>query len=158
MRDSLASGYRAVNSHGRIAVDSSRLFNIGMETIDEIRLRNLETLIVECGSQAAFAERVEVAASQVSQWRTRAPHASTGRPRVMSTDMARQIERKLGRERGWMDHDHTIASPQGLTQEQRAHLEAIARMSPAVRKAFLAARDAFLEPGRPASPSHRKRA
>lgn len=158
MGDTLANGYTTVNSHGRIATDSSRLFNIGMETIDEIRLRNLESLIAECGSQIAFAERVEVAASQVSQWRTRAPHASTGRPRVMSTDMAREIERKLGRERGWMDHDHTVVLPRGLTPEQRAHLDAIAKMPPSVRRAFLAARDALLEPGGPARPAGRKRA
>lgn len=158
MDGSLAHGYISVNSHRRIADRSYWLSNTRMETIDEIRLRNLETLIAECGSQIALADQVGVATTQVSQWRTRAPHATTGRPRAMSTDMARQIERRLGRERGWMDHDHTVALPQGLTQEQRAHLEAIAKMSPAVRKAFLAARDAFLEPGRQAAPSHRKRA
>lgn len=147
-----------VNSLWRIAPHSHGLSNVGMETIDEIRLRNLDTLIAECGSQVAFAARVRVDTAQVSQWRTRAPHSATGRPRVMSTDMARQIEREMGRERGWMDHDHTATLPSGLTPEQRAHLEAIAKMSPSVRRAFLAARDALLEPNGPSKPVRRKRA
>jgi hypothetical protein len=78
-----------------------------MDAVEAIRHRNLLALVQDAGSQRAFADRVGKAPAQISQWATRAPHASTGRRRVISGDSARQIESACGLPSGWMDHDHT---------------------------------------------------
>lgn len=78
-----------------------------MKTIEEIRLGNLLTLIDEYGTQRALGDALDRAPSQISQWATRAPSSETGTPRSISSEIARYIEQKLNRERGWMDHDHS---------------------------------------------------
>jgi hypothetical protein len=84
-----------------------------------------------------FAEHVGVAAAQLSQWRNRSPHSATGKARVMSSATARHIESRCGKERGWMDHDHTVKTP-GLTPEQRKVLEQWESAPPSLKRAFQA--------------------
>jgi len=76
-----------------------------VDTIDATRRKRLEILIERYGSLAALnvaigADKTDATLSQI---RTRAPHSRTGKPRSMGDDKAREIEEKLGLERGWMD-------------------------------------------------------
>lgn len=124
-----------------------------METVNEIRLRNLATLMAPFERDVAFADFVGVSAAQLSQWRNSSPHSATGKPRVMSWESARHIETKCGKERGWMDHDHTVKAP-GLTPEQKKVLEQWESAPASLRRAFQAG---VAGPEKPASP-HRRRA
>lgn len=74
-----------------------------MHTVDEVRRMRLVMLERECGSQATLAERIGKAPPQISQWKNASPSSSTGRGRAMSSDVAREIEEKMGKPRGWMD-------------------------------------------------------
>lgn len=82
-----------------------------VDTIDATRRKRLEILIERYGSIAALnlalgAEKTDATLSQI---RTQAPHSKTGKPRSMGDEKARDIEVKLGLERGWMDTSPTYA-------------------------------------------------
>lgn len=66
-------------------------------------------LIERHGSIAALnlALGMEKTDATLSQIRTQAPHSKTGKPRAMGDEKARDIENKLGLERGWMDTSPT---------------------------------------------------
>lgn len=92
-----------VNSEARIDMCSVLLNHRGMQTNDEIRRARLALLIAEAGSAAKFAERAGKAPPQISQWINASPDSKTKRPRTMSDDAARELEKRLGLPRGWMD-------------------------------------------------------
>lgn len=62
----------------------------------------------EFGSQALLAEKIGKSPAQLSQWKN-ASLSATGRERAMSSDIAREIEDKTGKPRGWMDTSPTYA-------------------------------------------------
>lgn len=78
-----------------------------MKTIDEIRLENLAALIAEKGTQEAVAEAGCTSSVYLSQIKNRTPDKKTGKLRQMGDDMARKLEQGCGKERGWMDNNHT---------------------------------------------------
>lgn len=78
-----------------------------MKTIDEIRRDKLAILIKEAGSQAALSDRIEKAPAQISQWLNASINSKTGKPRVMSNAIARELEGKTGKPQGWMDTEHS---------------------------------------------------
>ena len=78
-----------------------------MEPVEEIRRENLAALVAAYGSQRLLADAIKKAPAQISQWITRAPNSGTGKPRVVSSEAAREIEARLGKDRGWMDHRHS---------------------------------------------------
>lgn len=86
-----------------------------MPTIDEIRRANLHTLITEFGGNKAFADRLGVAESQLSQWAKGAINSGTGKPRGMRTETAQRIENAAGRPPGWLDQDHSASGPAATT-------------------------------------------
>lgn len=77
-----------------------------MKTIEEIRHQNLMQLIKDAGTQRAFSELIDKSYAQVNQWVNKSPDTTTGKPRVMSSGIAREIERKTGKPTGWMDIEH----------------------------------------------------
>lgn len=103
-----------------LPVHSNALPNLGMTahylTAPEIRRANLKALIDEAGNQRLLSDIVDVAPAQISQWATAAPNSKTKTPRVISDESARQLEKKMGRPRGWMDHDHTRDPTPASTQ------------------------------------------
>lgn len=144
---SLALGYPCVNSQGRIDALSLALCNEGMESVDEIRHRNLLALIGRYPAQRAFADAIGRAPAQVSQWVTRATHSATGKPRGVSGEMCRYIEKRLELGRGWMDNDHSAPMvPRGLRPDQMALLDGWERLTPDARAMFQAAVDAACKP------------
>ena len=79
-----------------------------MKTIEEIYRERLAILIAEAGnSQAKLARALDKQPAQISQWLNASPDSKTGKPRVMSREVAREIERKLGKPTGWMDQPVT---------------------------------------------------
>jgi hypothetical protein len=78
-----------------------------MKPVEEIRRANLLLLIKEAGSAARLALLTEVPAPYISQV-SRAVQNSKGKgARVMGPDVARRMEAKMGKLRGWMDCDHS---------------------------------------------------
>lgn len=74
-----------------------------MQTIDDIRRERLLQLIAEKGTQAALARVIGKSPAQISQWVNRSPDSKTGKPRVMDSATAREIESACGKVVGWMD-------------------------------------------------------
>jgi len=71
-----------------------------MKTIEEIRLENLKTLCAGFKSQRQFALHLGKTAQQVSQL------LGKGNARGVGSAVAREIEEKCGKQRGWLDHNH----------------------------------------------------
>ncbi len=86
---------------------SAMLSNYFMDTIEETRLKRLtilmEELRRECRTDAAFAEKIGKSESQLNQWIKRSPDSKTGKPRNISSQIAREIESICRKQRGWMD-------------------------------------------------------
>lgn len=156
MEISLAPRYTNCNSLARIARCSNKLLNTRVETIEDIRHRNLIALIRRYPSQRAFCEAVEKDPTQVSQWVTRAPNSKTGTPRSPSSETCREIEDEVGEPRGWMDHDHRRTAAAELPAYHRSIMGMIDQMDETKRKAFQAAGAVFAEPARPKKPSKRR--
>lgn len=79
-----------------------------MKTIEEIYRERLAILIAEAGkSQAKLAKALDKQPAQISQWLNASPDSKTGKPRVMSREIAREIEKKLNKPVGWMDQPIT---------------------------------------------------
>ena len=92
-----------VNSSRLIAAISHLLNTQNMQPIDVTRRENLGRLIKEAGSQAALSEVIGKAPAQISQWLNASLNSKTGKPRVMSNAIAREIETKTNKPEGWMD-------------------------------------------------------
>lgn len=90
-----------------------------MKPIDDIRRENLAALVAAEPSQAAFARKVGKDKNQVNQWLGRAGK------RNVSAEIAREIELKTGKPRGWMDHEHSVAAAgdYSASHSSRQHLE-----------------------------------
>jgi len=96
-----------------------------MKTCAEIRVDNLRELVQKYGGNVGLALKIGKAEAQISQWLNSAKDSKTGRPRSMSDDMARLIEKKTDQPHGWMDHDHSdvgLEQFKQLPQEVRAWL------------------------------------
>lgn len=77
-----------------------------MKTVEENRRDWLEALIAERGSIAELNIQLERDRTDatLSQIKNQSPHHKTGKPRTMGSDVARDIEVKLGLERGSLDY------------------------------------------------------
>lgn len=82
-----------------------------MTTVRETRHANLLLLIEKFGTLQALADKLEKSHAQISQLRNQIVHSASGKPRTIGDDLARDIEKKLGMPRGWMD------VPSGLHSE-----------------------------------------
>lgn len=80
-----------------------------MDTINDIRRRNLETLIRQHGGMSGLARKVARDRNQIWQWKL--PDDRKERRR-MESETAREIEKTLGLQRGWLDVDHGEARPE----------------------------------------------
>lgn len=103
MRQTLAQSYRSCNSPTHIASSSAALSNAAVDTIDDIRHRNLLLLVENAGGQRQLADKIGKQPAQISQWVNKSINSRTGKPRKMLGETAREIEEKLELERGWMD-------------------------------------------------------
>lgn len=74
-----------------------------MQTIEEIYRQRLAQLIAEHQGQSALSKTIGKSPAQISQWLNGSKDSKTGKPRTMSRDTAREIERLTGKPIGWMD-------------------------------------------------------
>lgn len=74
-----------------------------MQTIEETRLARLKILIAELGSVSALSNETSISYAQISQWVNQSPDSKTGKPRTISSESARNIEKAVGKPRGWFD-------------------------------------------------------
>jgi len=72
---------------------------------EQIRLKNLELLIVEAGSATKLAQIVGTNSSYISQVRRQMP-TKKGTPRGIGDDLAGKLEQGMGKREGWMDEPH----------------------------------------------------
>lgn len=94
------------NSNTRLSFDRPVLSNARMKTVEEIRHDWLLILIEKHGNLANLNAKLERARNDATlqQIKNKAPNTRTGAPRCMGSDIAREIEEKLGLERGTLDH------------------------------------------------------
>lgn len=76
-----------------------------MKTNTETRKKQLTILIREHRTIKALSEVIDRSPAQVSQWKNGSKDFKTGRPRVISDDMARYIEKRCGKPIGWLDNE-----------------------------------------------------
>lgn len=89
---------------GQYSSDSRRLLMPSMATIDEIRHARLLELLAERGDNVQqLASELGKSHSQISQLKNRSKHSTTGKPRGIGDDLAREIEERLRKPHGWMD-------------------------------------------------------
>ncbi len=79
----------------------------------QIRLDNLENLIMEAGSAVALARVAGTSESYLSQIRNQFT-TPKGTPRGIGDDLAGKLERAMGKPNGWMDalHENVIVEPE----------------------------------------------
>ena len=78
-----------------------------MKPVEEIRRDNLLALIKEAGNASRLAALTDTPSPYISQV-SRAVANSKGKgARTMGPDVARRMEAKMGKPRGWMDTDHS---------------------------------------------------
>ena len=101
-----------------------------MQPIDVTRREKLGLLIKEAGSQAALSEVIGKAPAQISQWLNASINSQTGKPRVMSNAIAREIEAKTHKPQGWMDQpaQSEDLSTQGGSNVEFADLGGVRRV------------------------------
>lgn len=78
-----------------------------VKTIEEIRRENLAALITWAGGVGKLAIVISKSQSQISQLLAGSPDtkSKTGKAKEMGSKVARHIEIKCEKERGWMDHE-----------------------------------------------------
>jgi len=117
------------------------LSNDFMDTIEETRLKRLIILMNELRNEfktdAAFAEKIGKSESQLNQWLKRAPDSKTGKPRSVSSQIAREIETKCNKPRGWMD--------QPVVDEAQKFLDALETIRSTPKEIAMAVRSEFMK-------------
>jgi hypothetical protein len=112
-----------------------------MDVVAETRRANLNLLLQEVGAgrgdAAQLSRLTSVKAPTISQLR-RPTFYKNGVERTMGDDIARKLEKGMGKPTGWMDHPHEVTRDgdeseflqtyRGLTAEQREHLAKLATM------------------------------
>jgi hypothetical protein len=108
-----------------------------MQPVEEIRRANLLLLIQESGSAARLAALSGLAAPYISQV-SRAVQNSKGKGvRVMGPDVARRLETKMGKPRGWMDTDHSALNIASDLNGREGQLVGLFRLLPDADQAHL---------------------
>jgi SOS-response transcriptional repressor LexA len=95
---------------------------------EQIRLKNLELLIVEASSATKLAHLVGTNSSYISQVRRQMP-TKKGTPRGIGDDLAGKLEQGMGKHEGWMDEPHQDE----WGQSNIAGNEANTHLGPAIR-------------------------
>lgn len=110
-----------------------------MKTVEDTRHQNLMALLENGWTIADMAAQCSVSAAYLSQIKSKAPNSRTTKQRHMGKKMAREIEKGLGLEHGWMDKDHAGSESPKLslksTKGDSASVDAIS--TDLLKQAFL---------------------
>lgn len=151
MPTSISDSVTDVNSVLRIRMDSGFVPNCGVKTCDELRLENLQALIKEAGGEDSLADRYGCTAPYIKQMARGYRDSKSGSPKGIGDAAARMLETVMGKERGWMDHDHKtqalrvaepIAEYLASSQDERRLIEAFRFAADAQRAIALSWADA----------------
>lgn len=101
-----------------------------MKTIAEIRRDNLQDLIEQAGSIAELNERMhwDRTDPRLTRIRNANVRGDRGKPFQMGEAMAREIEKNLGLEEGWMDNIHSRVA--ALTAEEEVGSYSVSASEP----------------------------
>lgn len=92
-----------------------------MKSVKEIRLINLEELVVEYGTLEAIANACQMPNTvYLSQIRSRQKDVKTGEPRNMGDKTARKLEDGCNKPHGWMDAEHHQAG-ESFSEGNKTH-------------------------------------
>lgn len=115
-----------------------------MKTSQDIRHANLLLLLSECGDgrgqNARLAELTGVKPPVISQLRRQEKHSS-GAPRLIGDEIARRLEKGMGKPEGWMDQDHTEAH----TSQEATMLDVFRLLTDSQRERILGTAEEFAE-------------
>lgn len=102
-----------VNSGALHHAISATLLNGGMRTVEETRRLRLRELLREHGSWSALNTALgrNKLDSTFSQIVNESAGSKSRAPKQMGSPLARDMEAKLNKERGWMDTDPDLAAP-----------------------------------------------
>jgi hypothetical protein len=75
--------------------------------IDDIRRTNIRALEKEAGAPKSAADRVNMTYAQYINLRDGAKDPRSGKPRGMRKETAWRFEDAFGKQRGWLDQDHS---------------------------------------------------
>lgn len=89
-----------------------------MDSIADIRHRNLLILLEQAGSAKKLSDKTGVPAAYISQVRNRSK-SSTGKPRGIGDEVARQLEAGMGKSLGWLDAGDLSSSERDLLDRFR---------------------------------------
>ncbi len=78
-----------------------------MKTCEEVRRENLISLISEAGSELLLAEKYGCSESNIKTMARAYKDSKSGTPKGIGSAAARKLELCMGKERGWLDHDHS---------------------------------------------------
>lgn len=109
MRRIITESLTVGNSVLQLTSNSVSLSNQPMKTCDELRLENLLALIDEAGGEDALAKRYECTAAYIKQMARGYKDSKSGTIKGIGDSSARRLEICMGKDRGWIDHDHTIS-------------------------------------------------
>jgi hypothetical protein len=122
-----------------------------MKDIDAIRRENLRLIETDAGGTTEAATLCGMSPSQFANLRDGAKDSKTGKPRGMRKETARRIEAAAGKQPGWLDVDHSLASQPGaplspsnigptpsLAQALETVANALSRVPPEKRQALVA--------------------
>lgn len=108
-----------------------------MKTNEEIRRENLIQLISEFGGEPKLAEVYGCTEANIKTMARGYKDSKSGTPKGIGSAAARKFEEKCGKERGWMDHDHSDPA-----------LELFMKMSAELRTQAIRASSKDTEPAR----------
>lgn len=95
-------------------------------TVQQTRLANLRLLVALFGSPRAVADLSDTSEGYLKEIMRGDKHKTSGKPKSVGDDLARKIEKGVGKEEGWMDRNHEgqRIDPPGeeLTPDERALL------------------------------------
>lgn len=119
---------------GEFHFSPGRLPIAPMKTVEETRRERLLSLIEKEGSLANLLEKLGLARNENSRLsriaNANVRHERGGKPYVMGSPMAREIEEKLGLPTGWMDTPPSPIDAYGMTPPLERMAELFAVMEP----------------------------
>lgn len=89
---------------------AARCAILDMKTVEEVRRERLSILKNEAGSLVALNDKLGLNTrdSTLSQILNGAKNSRTGKPKEMGSKLARDLERAMGKDVGWMDTDPAL--------------------------------------------------
>lgn len=109
-------------------------------TREDLRRTNLRKIVAEFGTAIALAEVANTNEKYISQILSGQPLPS-GNARNLGHQLARRIEKAVGKEAGWMDYDHDSGGPvttkTNMKPDESELLRLYRKASPAKKKMML---------------------